>query len=337
MDSFVIVVSIFVISVITSLLLLLPFYQAKNEVKNKNRNENQNENEKDVDSSHSRMEGYVTHDINDHIKSIPNIIWTYTGSSNNHPTYQLCIDSWRYYNPTTDIIVLTSNNVHEYVEPTYFNTQNLETDQKAHDFLPIYLLQKYGGIWMSPSMICTRSLEWVHKKERKDFIGYYMGDLETNRNPILETWFLAAPKDSKLMFEVMKEFERLISFEDTSKYVDTLKEMGLQIQAFPYPEFFKLHLIFQKVLRGGGPNIDLPTYSVDLIDAIQEDSPLFYLSANDWNSTDALKWLCEHRYISQIPLIYLRPKELELIERGEADIDCFASFFRSSNDLSSMI
>ena len=275
----------------------------------------------DSDSSMREKKEHMTMlQLNANVKIIPNLIWTYLVSMNE--TRRLCLNSWKYQNPNTQIIILNPNNIYEYVEYNSSNAENLESEQKAYDFLPFYLLQKYGGIWMTPSTICTRSLNWVHEKKGKDFIGFYMGDLNTNKNPILENWFMASPAHSKLMFEVMEELDRSKQFPDISTYIKSIREEGLNIQEIPYPEFLKLHLVFQRVIQS--TLFNSTTYSIELIDATQGNGPLSYLKENNWNSTFALKRLCGQKFMINYPLIQLREKEMNLLEDGEANVDCFA-------------
>ena len=55
------------------------------------------------------------------------------------------------------------------------------TPQRQSDWIRLYVLHKYGGIWIDSSTILTDSFKWLHNKNSTAF-GYYIKKFTTNQN-----------------------------------------------------------------------------------------------------------------------------------------------------------
>lgn len=250
-------------------------------------------------------------------KSIPKVIWTYWASTEVPDSVQLCIDTWKFYNPHYDVIMLNRDNVSDYVDIDIYAVRNVENDVRASDILRLYLLQKHGGVWMDSTIICTKPLDWLLEEDGNEFIGFFMGSFTTrDRFPVIENWFMACPSESNLIFLVWNEFMRIGDFNSIDDYVKDVRNSGIDFQNIPYPEYLAMHIAFQKVLQTSDP------FAMRISDARGVDGPFRYLDENQWESQKALDQLCKDELL-KTPLIKLRGAERDLVEEGKSSIECF--------------
>lgn len=269
----------------------------------------------------AKKEGYTKFS---NVHSIPKVIWTYQSTPKSEEMEEhvkLCIESWKFHNPSYDVIVMDRENVSSYVDMDIYAFDQIEDNVRANDYMRLFLLQKHGGIWIDSTVLCTQPLDrLIDNDNSKDFIGFYTGSFRNNRFPVIEKWFMACPADSELMFKVKNEFMRINDFALVEQYVKDVKESGVKIQEIPFPEYLAMHIAFQKILQTSDP------YDINILDARGENGPFFYLYQNDWDSKKALNMLCEDNTL-KTPLIMLREdEEVILKEEGIASIKCLQEF-----------
>jgi len=125
------------------------------------------------------------------------IIW-YQGFDNAPELVKRCVDSWYYFNPDFEIILLDKNNLSNYIElnnPIDFNRRDLTVQAKS-ELHRLDLLHKYGGVYTDATVFCTKPLnEWLPEYLKTGFFAF--------RNPgpdrMISTWFLAAEKNNPLL------------------------------------------------------------------------------------------------------------------------------------------
>ncbi|EHU2376133.1 TPA: glycosyltransferase family 32 protein [Acinetobacter baumannii] len=133
-------------------------------------------------------------------KKIPKIIWMYWHSKN-VPSYILAmINKIKVLNKSHEVFLLHQDTLGSYL-PDFIVSEDLPFAIQA-DLIRLALLKEYGGIYIDVSTIVYESFDWVHNKAEYDLIAYYRYK-ETLDNPIplIENWFLCAPKGSKLIQE----------------------------------------------------------------------------------------------------------------------------------------
>lgn len=82
------------------------------------------------------------------------------------------------------------------------------------DVIRMELLYKYDGIWMDASTILNRSLDEllaVNLRNRYDMVAFYR-DVSTidKHYPIIETWFMAVPKNSDFIKRWLHYFRPIV-------------------------------------------------------------------------------------------------------------------------------
>lgn len=258
---------------------------------------------------------------------IPNIIWTYWDSVKDMPpVVHTCIRSWRAMNPTYDVRLITKQNINTYW-PEYRLEMLKHNDSPARfsDFVRLHVLSRHGGIWMDASMLCTRSLNWLHvqqKQTRVEVIAYYMHGFTTRPEfPVVESWFIACVPGSKLLELWKKEFMRINDYDTVQEYVDSVQAAGVDLQMLLSPTYLTIHVAAQVVLQKQVAPEDIQKV---LLVLKAEDGPFKYLVSQGWDIKKAIESLCTSpRAAAAAPLIKLRSTERSyLAERGS---DCFIS------------
>lgn len=108
-----------------------------------------------------------------------------------------CSATWQRHNPTWDINLLDAATIGEKVKlPAALKTLDLPLPALS-DVIRIYLLKKYGGVWVDATLWCTRPLDdWIETVcDRSGFFAY---DKPGADRPV-SSWFLAASADCRIV------------------------------------------------------------------------------------------------------------------------------------------
>lgn len=242
---------------------------------------------------------------------VPKKIWTFWDNPNNFPkSVKMCIESWRKYNPNYEITILNKKNYQGYINiPDEIRTHPHFNDsiQRFSDLVRLYVLEEHGGIWMDASILVKASFDdWLFPKYG-EFAGYYMGSLTDNtKYPVIESWFLAANKNSKFIELWKKEFLEIGTFRDISSYLDSRIKLGINIEKIRDPHYLAIYVAVLKVLYDG--------YPLDgLILRDSEDGPFKYLKDSLWYPEKALELACVNASY-QTPLMKMRSDERKILD-----------------------
>lgn len=127
---------------------------------------------------------------------------------------KICIDSWQKTNPNFRIHIITNENLHEYVECFPKNYERLIIQHKS-DYIRMYLLYYYGGVWLDNTILMLDKLEnifdfSIHKLQA--YRCYY------NCNYLIENSILYSPKHNGFMKLWLMEFTKAIAIGLTTFY-----------------------------------------------------------------------------------------------------------------------
>jgi hypothetical protein len=245
---------------------------------------------------------------------LPKILWTYWDDPEKIPkSVQMCMKSWRKYNPNYEIILLTKKNYSDYVEiPESVTTSKNFNDFPARfaDLVRINVLAKYGGVWIDSTILLKESLDkWLFPRE-VEFSGFYIDSFTKDKqSPIIENWFFACIKDSEFMKLWKDEFMKMADFPTVKDYVKSRKDMGINFQGIFNPEYLAMHVSAQKVLQIDKYNIN------NLVLKKAEDGPFNYLVYSNWNLKRALILACKNKKY-QYPIMKIRGGERKILEEG---------------------
>jgi hypothetical protein len=223
---------------------------------------------------------------------IPKKIWTYWDNDKLPKIVEKCINTWKTQNPNYEIIVLSKQNLSKYLPDVDFSKiKHIDSAARFSDMVRLHVLAKYGGIWSDASIICQKPYDsWIsdmQEKSNAEFVGFYIDSFTLpefkEKSPIIESWFFACVKDSKMVNDWLNEFLRISDYDTVDKYVDAVKSDGINIQNLSNPVYLSIHVACQKILQKG-PN---RPYFFELLKA--EDTAFKYLTTNDWDSKKAVQ------------------------------------------------
>ena len=138
---------------------------------------------------------------------IPKIIWMYWDSNSSNEIVELCFKNTKDICSDYEVILMSKNNILDYVDISC-----LKSDLKPQiiaDYIRLSLLSKYGGIWMDASILLVENLDWIFKKILNDSVFVFYSDECTidRKRPIIENWFIVAPKNNIFINDWLEEFK----------------------------------------------------------------------------------------------------------------------------------
>jgi hypothetical protein len=258
--------------------------------------------------------------------AIPNFIWMFwDGDVSSNRVVSLCIDSWKHYNPTYDVIVLNKTNYRTYVDTDIASLRHAGDDiTRFADFLRCLVLSKHGGIWVDASIICHAPVGWVHgiqTAHQVELVGYYNGSTDVatmlHTSPTIENWFFACVPNSKFMTDWCTEFLRFNDFDTVEQYLADLRGQNVKFVNMMYLEYLTMHASSQLVFQHH-PD----TYRIYLFCC--NHGPFQYLDDVGWKGVDGVNLLVQpdtSAHYHQYTMTKLCKNErTELMKRDDADI-----------------
>jgi hypothetical protein len=252
---------------------------------------------------------------------VPRKIWTYWDNPDKLPkAVKLCMDSWKKYNPEYEIVLLTKKNFQGYVTiPDEIRNHPHYNDSAARfsDLVRLYALEEHGGIWIDSSVLVKENFDkWLFPRYA-EFAGYYMGSITVDKKyPALESWFLAANKNSKFIKLWKDEFLEIANFRDIQGYLDSRKKLGVNFEKIRDPHYLAIYIAALKVFQ-------IDNYPLDtLILRDSEEGPFKYLKDALWYPERAMKLACSNKEY-QTPLMKMRSDERNVLENElEYNLSC---------------
>ena len=256
---------------------------------------------------------------------IPNRIWMFwDGDVASNRVVSLCIDSWKHYNPTYDLVVLNKSNYRTYVDVDVGSLRHAGDDiTRFSDFLRCLVLSKHGGIWVDASIICHAPVGWVHAIQtthQVELVGYYNGSTDTSMlhsSPVIENWFFACVPNSKFMTDWCTEFLRFNEFDTVELYLADLRGQNVQFVNMMYLEYLTMHASSQCAFQHH-PD----TYRIYLFRC--NDGPFKYLDDVGWKGVDAVQRLVDPEtsasYHQYTMTKLCKNERTELLKRDDAEI-----------------
>ena len=133
------------------------------------------------------------------------------------------------------LYVLNDDNINEYVSKDFLDKYRNMEAFRFSDFLRLYLLQKYGGVWLDISTIIINGSfldeYWEQMNKYKyDILLYEYKDKTLDQNiPYLENWFIMAPQNSKLVKDLYYNFNKAFEMGFSNYKKNILIPCGLNL------------------------------------------------------------------------------------------------------------
>ena len=152
-----------------------------------------------------------------------NTVWIcwFQGEENAPPLVKACINSMRINLPDKDIVVLSNDNISQYIDlPQYIiDKYKKGIIGPAHfsDLIRIELLTKYGGIWADATVLCTSKNIPDAIIKSQLFVFQEMDLVRNDKNSIVaSSWFINSQSNQrillltkKLLYEYWKSANKL--------------------------------------------------------------------------------------------------------------------------------
>ena len=236
---------------------------------------------------------------------LPKQIWIYWDSNIMPKNVKLITDNIIKNAAAWKVTILSDTTIDKYIRNDKFPKKysTLSPQHKA-DFIRLYLLKNYGGLWLDASIIVNdyNALNNLYNEsiEKKSQLTVFNKEYEwqtDSRYPIIENWFIMAPKDSYIISIWLQEYEKAIemSFEN---YRKDLESNGINLQEI-IGTYHIQHLAMQKILQKDITNIS------DILIKRADDNMLKF--AVDCNIDDACMKdkIKDKKYMKQFPYIKL--------------------------------
>lgn len=106
--------------------------------------------------------------------------------------------SWKFHNPTWNVVHLSKHNIRSYLHVEYLDDGHVSVQAKS-DIIRLHLLAKYGGVWADSTMLCFTSLDtWIYKAlEPQGLWAYSYGDEHNGKG--IGVWLMIAVKHTLLL------------------------------------------------------------------------------------------------------------------------------------------
>ncbi|WP_312042216.1 capsular polysaccharide synthesis protein [Erwinia sp.] len=185
---------------------------------------------------------------------IPERVWMFWAGSTLPKEIQSFVDKVSRENPEWSVTVVNDANLSHYLPDLVFTRQDMLVAHRS-DVIRLELLYKYGGVWMDASVILNRTLDEflaVNGNQRYDMVAFYR-DVSTvdRRYPVIETWFMAAPKKNSFIASWLSYFRPILTLgaEEMFKQLQQLPNYQELVQKITDPQYLILNITQQQALR----------------------------------------------------------------------------------------
>jgi len=247
------------------------------------------------------------------LTTIPKTIWTYWDGANPPDSVQKCMQTWRKYNPDYEIKIISSENLSTIIPNIdVLGMKMADTPQRTSDLVRLHVLAEHGGVWCDATVMMTGPIDFIDEYTGVDLVGYHIGG--SKGWPVIESWFFACPPKSDFVVKWRDTFVKINDFETADKYVESIKNQGVDISKVSIPEYLAIHVAAQHVLQKQMTRVDVES-KLKLWRA--EDGPFKYAVRNDWNSYESIKSICEESMDELPTIIKFRGAERDVIDKHD--------------------
>ena len=245
---------------------------------------------------------------------LPKIIWSYWDSDVLPEQIKLIYENNKKKLSDWDYRLVNNSNKKEYIGDDDIK-KNLSKPHYA-DWIRLYLLKKYGGVWMDISIIINDSINNLFDKSiswKSELTAFSMPSFEddTIDLPIIENYFIMAPKNSEIILLWYKEFNKAINQGFEEYKLEQIKN-GVNFQNLAYDKvdivYFTEHACLQVVLQkklNRAPNM-----------YIESGLNSMYKLQNEcgWNYKCLITRINDKSYSKKIPYIKLRGEDRKKLD-----------------------
>jgi hypothetical protein len=228
---------------------------------------------------------------------LPKVLYTFWDNLESDTLIQAHMNNWhKKFSKEWKIVIISTKTLHQYVSDDFIKkyAQCQIDTTRFSDFLRIELLTKNGGVWLDASVIIITGQflddyynEMIQNKYDGLFYEYKeFTQLETQ--PHIENWFIMAPKNSKILIDLYREFDKAFGMGFVTYKKEVLIKSGTLIKlTLGYDDdntYLMQHAILQYLLKD-----DYNKYNIKLKNATEN---MYKIHQNfNWNHVDIIKFI----------------------------------------------
>ena len=191
---------------------------------------------------------------------IPKIIWSYWNNDTPPDIIKQILENREKTLISWNIRHITNSNIDTYINKNDipFKYKYLSPEHQS-DWIRLYVLKKYGGVWMDCSIIVnsSKNLDQLYKKsmnEKSELTGFSYKNklLNGEMTSYIENWFIMAPRGSQVIEYWYKEYMNAINM-GFHEYKDKLLDEGIFLSnlydPFDLNVYLTQHSCLQYVLK----------------------------------------------------------------------------------------
>jgi hypothetical protein len=144
---------------------------------------------------------------------IPRTIWMFWDKIEIPIDIQNIIDHNKKVLTDWEIIILNNNTIHDYIKEFPKKYNSISRIQQKSDWIRLYLLKNYGGVWSDISIIyndVSKINKLWEQSPNYDYTAFYKGEKLNGIYEIVENWFIMCEKNSKIISLYLNEYEKAI-------------------------------------------------------------------------------------------------------------------------------
>jgi hypothetical protein len=131
------------------------------------------------------------------------ILW-FQGFEHAPPIVKKCLQSWIHYNPDWKIIQLDNSNIDQYIDIQIFRNNEIGLWHLS-DIVRLFLLAKYGGLWVDATTFCNCSLTlWLEPYIKTGFFAFS----KPSNDFLFSNWFIYSESDHYLLQKMRDSTEK---------------------------------------------------------------------------------------------------------------------------------
>lgn len=223
---------------------------------------------------------------------IPKTIWTYWNNAELTPVVRKCIDTWKKYNPDYTVIIITPDNLMDYIDFDVKKVRFNDSAARESDIIRLNVLAKYGGVWCDASIMMTRPFDFKTDSTH-EFVGYYIEHYTTKPQwPCIEGWFFATVPNGKFINAWRDSFMRIANFTTVGQWLKDLRQKGVDFQKTPkyMQNYLAINLAAQEALQKSMTEQEVRATCYFMS---ANKGPYKHMYDHGWNNYAAVKSVCE--------------------------------------------
>lgn len=208
-------------------------------------------------------------------------IWAYWEPNPLPNKVKKCYNNWKEVGKLRNIILLNPDNVTDYIPENEYNKICKNADNLAvkSDFIALYLLSTYGGLWIDSTVFFHKPLlEWLPT----DKMFTYNADRFNNVTTCMETFFMYAPNDNVITKEWYKLLHEIQDTEGKVTFINRVEKEYPGITESMDANYLWVYVAGKYLL------IKNPEFKVQLNYKSAEKGPWYLCEKLSWNNIEQI-------------------------------------------------